>query len=120
MSGKPDQKFIDRQRQKLLALRSQLQASTASAVSDEQQSRDATSGIPQDAGDDAQKLARLELDENVVIRSENRLAQVERALLKIEAGTYGISEISGLPIPVARLEAVPEATCTVEEQDKSR
>jgi DnaK suppressor protein len=33
----------------------------------------------------------------------------ERALAKIEEGTYGLSDISRLPIPRARLEAIPEA-----------
>jgi DnaK suppressor protein len=45
------------------------------------------------------------------------LAEIERALQKIEAGTYGISELSGEPIGVARLEAVPWARYTAAEQE---
>jgi DnaK suppressor protein len=37
-------------------------------------------------------------------------------LQKIEEGTYGLSEISGEPIPRERLEAVPEALYTLSEE----
>jgi DnaK suppressor protein len=43
------------------------------------------------------------------------LADVERALAKIEAGTYGRSEATGQPIARERLEAVPWARGTVQE-----
>ena len=43
------------------------------------------------------------------------MAQIERALKKIELGTYGLSDVSGKPIPRERLEAMPEAVLTVEE-----
>lgn len=46
------------------------------------------------------------------------LRQIERALEKIEEGTYGICDISGLEIPLARLEAVPYATMTVKAQEQ--
>ena len=37
---------------------------------------------------------------------------------KIEEGTYGICDITGEEIPLARLEAVPYATMTVKAQEK--
>lgn len=46
------------------------------------------------------------------------LRQIERALEKIEEGTYGICDISGEEIPLKRLEAVPYATMTVKAQEK--
>ena len=46
------------------------------------------------------------------------LRQVERALEKIDENTYGVCELTGDPIPKARLEAIPYATMTVEAQDK--
>jgi DnaK suppressor protein len=49
-----------------------------------------------------------------------RLERVQRALRKIEEGTYGLSDDSGEPIPRGRLEAVPEAVRTVEEQGRDR
>jgi DnaK suppressor protein len=47
-----------------------------------------------------------------------RLAQIDRALARFDAGTYGISELSGEPIGYARLSAVPWARFTVAEQEE--
>lgn len=44
------------------------------------------------------------------------LEQVNRALGRMDAGTYGLSEVSGKPIPIERLEAVPYATTLVGEE----
>ncbi len=46
------------------------------------------------------------------------LRQVNRALEKIEEGTYGTCDLTGDDIPRKRLEAVPYATMTVQAQDK--
>jgi DnaK suppressor protein len=54
-----------------------------------------------------------EIDENA--RDRKELAQVKRALERIDQGTYGLSEVSGKPIPIERLEAVPYATTLVDE-----
>ena len=48
----------------------------------------------------------------------NILRQIERALQKIDDNTYGICDVSGEEIPLARLEAVPYATMTVKAQEK--
>jgi RNA polymerase-binding transcription factor len=48
----------------------------------------------------------------------SHLADVERALAKIAAGKYGVSELSGEPIDFARLEAVPWARYTAAEQEE--
>ena len=45
------------------------------------------------------------------------LRQIERALEKIQEGTYGICDISGDKIPPARLDAMPYATTTVKAQE---
>lgn len=46
------------------------------------------------------------------------LRQIDRALEKIEEGTYGVCDISEEEIPKARLEAVPYANMTVKAQDQ--
>lgn len=69
-------------------------------------------------GDDGQKLAALELAGNLVVHDVARLGRVIRALEKIADGTYGLSDVSGSPIPRERLEAVPEAVCTFDEEDE--
>jgi RNA polymerase-binding transcription factor DksA len=71
---------------------------------------------PADLTDEAQMLVQHDqaIAENELDR--DTLAQVERALRRIEEGTYGISEVSGQPIPLDRLEAVPWATTLVDEE----
>ena len=46
------------------------------------------------------------------------LRQVERALEKIDEGTYGVCDVTGDEIPIKRLEAIPYATMTVSAQEK--
>lgn len=45
----------------------------------------------------------------LVMQVRSRLAEVEAALQRLEAGTYGICEACGQPIAAARLEARPAA-----------
>ena len=61
-------------------------------------------------------LYERELDEGLSDRLRDELMAVERAEQRLAAGTYGISIESGEPIPDERLEAVPTAERTAEEQ----
>ena len=71
-----------------------------------------------EAGDDhAKRLTTLELEENLAAFEDTRLSDIERALQKIADGTYGLSDSSGAPIAIERLEAQPEARYTLEEQN---
>ena len=69
---------------------------------------------PGEAGDEG--LYQDELDEGRRRDLESQLAAVERAEERLRNGTYGLSVLSGEPIPEARLEARPTAELTVEEQ----
>ena len=57
-----------------------------------------------------------EEDMALVKNAQNILALIDQAEAKIANGTYGISDRSGEPIPVERLEAIPYATLTADEQ----
>jgi len=46
------------------------------------------------------------------------LGEIEHALAKLDAGSYGRSETSGRPIPFARLRAVPWARNDVDEAER--
>ena len=59
---------------------------------------------------------RDELDEGRSDDLREELAAVERAEARLADGTYGLSVESGEPIPDERLEAMPWAGRTVEEQ----
>lgn len=64
--------------------------------------------------DDFDRTISLE----VTSREYHILRQIERALEKIDENTYGICDITGEEIPLARLEAVPYATMTVKAQEQ--
>lgn len=66
-------------------------------------------------GDEGNMLFAREEALNELARLEQDLVQVERALERLAAGTYGSSEVSGQPIPIERLEALPSATTLVGE-----
>ena len=64
--------------------------------------------------DDFDRQIGLELTS----REYGVLKQIERALEKIEDGTYGVCDDSGAEIPIARLNAVPYAVRTAQAQEK--
>jgi DnaK suppressor protein len=64
--------------------------------------------------DDFNRTIALE----VTSQEFNILRQIDRALEKIQEDTYGICDITGEEIPLARLEAIPYATMTVKAQEK--
>jgi DnaK suppressor protein len=47
-------------------------------------------------------------------RAREQVEEIDRALAKLENGTYGICEVSGDLIPKARLQAIPQARERVE------
>ena len=67
----------------------------------------------------ASELYENELDEGLAEDLRERLAAVERAEARLAAGTYGLSIESGRPIPDERLEALPTAERTVEEEART-
>jgi RNA polymerase-binding transcription factor len=69
-----------------------------------------------DPGNLATELYQAELDEGLVDDLREQLAAVDRAEARVAAGTFGLSIESGKPIPDERLEAVPTAERTVDEE----
>jgi RNA polymerase-binding transcription factor DksA len=51
-------------------------------------------------------------------QARDAIDQINAALERIKAGTYGISIVSGLPIPKIRLEAIPQADMRVDEKTR--
>ena len=75
---------------------------------------------PTDSGDEGLPLTEEATVEAVAEQLRERLEAIDRALARLEAGTYGRSVLSGKPIPDQRLEADPAAELTVEEARSSR
>ena len=71
---------------------------------------------PSDPADLADAQMERSTRETLTASERSQLARVNRALSKLENGTYGLSDITGEPIPVARLEALPWATTNVEDE----
>jgi DnaK suppressor protein len=72
----------------------------------------------EDPGNLASELYQDELDEGLAEDLRDELAAVERAEARLAAGTYGLSIESGKPIPDERLEALPTAERTVDEESR--
>jgi DnaK suppressor protein len=105
---------VEEARKRLLAERAEVSALLSDTESSGQQDREAE-GETGDWADSAQPLSTQGIDDAVAESLTDRLAAIERALHRIDAGTYGLSVRSGKPIPEARLQADPAAELTVEE-----
>ena len=70
--------------------------------------------------EDSEDLYQDELDEGRRQELRQDLGALERAEARLQAGTYGRSIESGEPIPDERLEALPTAERTVEEEERYR
>jgi DnaK suppressor protein len=114
-----DQEFVQQQRQRLEEMREEL-VRMRGGLEEDQRDRAENEGdmTENDSGDMSQSLFTRELDATVEQTVDNRLQYVDRALQKVEEGTYGVCDDTGEPIPKGRLDAVPEAIYTVEAQQR--
>ena len=113
-----DQQFVVNQRERLVGLRDELVRIKEGMSADEEDLGETEGETTLDSGDLSQDMFTREMDASIGEQVERRLGEVDRALRKIEEGTYGLSDDSGESIPRGRLEAVPEAIRTVEEQQR--
>jgi RNA polymerase-binding transcription factor len=102
----------ERARELLRAERTRIERALARAAPQD----DAEPADDQDPGNLASDLYQDEFDEGLRGDLEARLSAVERAEARLAAGTYGLSVASGEPIPDERLEALPTAELTVDEE----
>jgi RNA polymerase-binding protein DksA len=75
--------------------------------------RDSGEGSGDDQADAGTKTFEREHEMSLAANSRDLLSQVERALQRLDNGTYGICENCGNPIGKARLQAFPRATLCV-------
>lgn len=102
-------------RQKLIAQRSELLRESSDTLSTMQ-----TEGGMQEP--DLADRATAETDLGLELRTRDRyrklVSKIDAALRRIEAGEYGYCEETGEPIGIARLEARPVATLSIEAQER--
>jgi len=111
--------FLEKQKDRLLQLRDDLLDAMAGVAKDNLRARAEGSeasafGMHQaDAGSDAYDR---DFALSLLSQEQDALYEIEEALKRLDAGTYGVCEISNKPIAHARLEALPFARLTVECQ----
>lgn len=113
--------FLKKQQDRLLQLRDGMLDSMMGVAKDNLRSRAEGSeasafGMHQaDAGSDAYDR---DFALSLLSQEQDALYEIDEALKRLELGTYGVCEMSGKPIPHARLEAIPFARFTVECQSQ--
>lgn len=113
--------FQAKQRERLLHLRDGMLDSMMGVAKDNLRSRAEGSeasafGMHQaDAGSDAYDR---DFALSLLSQEQDALYEIDEALKRVDLGTYGTCEMSGKPIPHARLEAIPFARFTVECQSQ--
>ncbi|MFG2473294.1 TraR/DksA C4-type zinc finger protein [Streptomyces fagopyri] len=80
--------------------------------------RDSGDGAGDDQADTGTKNITRESEMALAANAREMLVQTERALEKLDAGTYGLCENCGDPIGKARMQAFPRATLCVECKQK--
>ncbi len=118
MNAHLDDDFIERQRQRLEALRAEL-LGTEAHIRDDERDAEAANDETREFGDEARATTDIDMRTELHAVDQRQLRAIERALEKIADDTYGFSDLSGDPIPKPRLEAVPEALLTVAEEEKA-
>ena len=101
-------------RQKLRTLRAELHAES-DAIPPIGEAEDGHGGdmADQSSAETGRDLIALNRE-----RTRVALGDVDRALVRIENGTFGICEDTGLPIGLRRLEVQPTATLSIEAQEE--
>jgi len=117
-----DRKDLESMRTKLFEERLRIQAdlaaleeTTASTPKDSSGDLSSYSSHMADMGSDSMEREKAFLFANVKRR---RIEEIDGALSRMDAGTFGLCESCGKPIPVKRLERMPGATLCVACKEK--
>jgi DnaK suppressor protein len=108
---------IEKFKKRLEELRAQV-TNTVRGAKEAVTQPDEAKGYSQHSADEGTDDFVKNINLEVTNKEFGLLRQIDRALEKIEEGTYGVCDISGDEIPIKRLEAVPYATMTVKAQDR--
>jgi DnaK suppressor protein len=109
-------KQVEALHEQLLALRAELSSRHSAQLR-------ASTDLRADVEDETDSASRANNEAALVSLAESehqRLREIERALSKLQAGTYGVDEESGEPIGYARLSVIPWARQAVEAEERRR
>jgi DnaK suppressor protein len=107
--------LTSKQLKELRARLVQARAETFAQLRDEEETARSAESLPEPM--DAAELSREQGDAAFLVeRTRARLREIDDALSKLDAGSYGVSERSGDAIGFDRLKAVPWARLAVDEE----
>lgn len=107
---------IEKFKKRLLDIKNQINTSIQEVSEDVKSTEN--KGYSQHQADEGTDTFVQSISMEISNKDLSVLRQVERALEKIDEGTYGICDVTGKEIPITRLEAIPYANMTVEAQEK--
>jgi len=113
--------WVLKQRQRLLQLKDTLLDSMSGVGRDTLRSRaegSEASAFGMHTGDAGSDAYDRDFALSLLSQERDSLFEIDAALKKIDEGNYGLCEMSGRPIPHARLEALPFARYTIECQSE--
>lgn len=102
---------------RLIEMRSQI-TKLLEGAKKEVSSPDESKGYSQHSADEGTDDFVRNVNLEVTSKEFTLLRQIDRALEKVDEGSYGICDVSGEEIPIKRLEAIPYASMTVKAQEK--
>jgi RNA polymerase-binding transcription factor len=105
----------DRARELLARERARIERALAGLARDPS---DELADYDQHPADEGTETFERERDEGIADRLRDELAAIERAERRVDEGTYGVSVVSGRPIPDGRLEVIPWAERTEDEEEQ--
>jgi RNA polymerase-binding transcription factor DksA len=115
-----DAKFIEAQREMLVEERAnytkQADAMMAEAISLTENREPGDVQFDEESGEGDTLAVERERDLALSAQARAAVEEIDAALVRIKAGTYGICRVSGTPIPKERLRAIPWATERVEHK----
>lgn len=119
MDIKKARKLLEADRVRLERIRDGVSEDQGLGMESQQASLSELSSFDQHNADIATETFEREKDESILEQVAGELIDIDRALARIEDGTYGTCEACGKPIGDARLEAIPTARFCVEDQARA-
>ncbi len=112
---------LQRMKERLEAKQKELQANMATLTEAHPTPTDPIeiSEGPQEFEETNIDFTETQQEQSIEVNEQALLTLVQAALRRIEDGTYGKSVVSGKPIPEKRLEAIPWADRTIEEEEQA-
>ena len=111
-------KHLQDERDRLQRIRDGLSGEAGEATG-ERETMSELSLADQHPADVGTEMFEREKDMSIIDRVDAEIADVDRALRRLDDGTYGLCEACGRPIPKARLEIKPEARFCVDDQARA-